>query len=86
MVIFAMAILEPGKVPVGFPEDVRLFYAQSNAIVEHMMDKFGEHKMPELLSELKDEQPEIKEENLDKEETPLELNEEAPAEEDKKSE
>jgi len=37
----------------GRPEDVRLFYAQSNAIVEHMMDKFGEHKMPELLSELK---------------------------------
>ena len=40
----------------------------------------------EALSELKAEQPEIKEENLDKEETPLELNEEAPAEEDKTSE
>ena len=37
----------------GRPEDVRLFYAQSNAIVEHKMDKFGEHKMPELVSELK---------------------------------
>ena len=40
----------------------------------------------EALSELKSEQPEIKEENLEKEETPLELNEEVPAEEDNKSE
>ncbi len=40
----------------------------------------------EALSELKAEQPEIKEENLEKEETPLELNEEVPAEEDNKSE
>ena len=40
----------------------------------------------EALSELKAEQPEIKEENLDKEETPLELNEEAPKEEENKSE
>ena len=40
----------------------------------------------EALSELKAEQPEIKEENLDKEESPLELNEEVPAEEDKTSE
>ena len=40
----------------------------------------------EALSELKAEQPEIKEENLETEETPLELNEEAPAEEDNKSE
>ena len=40
----------------------------------------------EALSELKAEQPEIKEENLEKEESPLELNEEAPAEEDKTSE
>ena len=37
----------------------------------------------EALSELKAEQPEIKEENLDTEETPLELSEEAPAEENK---
>ena len=37
----------------------------------------------EALSELKAEQPEIKEENLDKEEAPLELSEEAPAEENK---
>ena len=37
----------------------------------------------EALSELKAEQPEIKEENLDTEEAPLELNEEAPAEENK---
>ena len=37
----------------------------------------------EALSELKAEQPEIKEENLDKEEAPLELREEAPAEENK---
>ena len=35
----------------------------------------------EALSELKAEQPEIKEENLDKEEAPLELSEEVPAEE-----
>ena len=35
----------------------------------------------EALSELKSEQPEIKEENLDTEETPLELNEEVPAQE-----
>ena len=40
----------------------------------------------EALSELKAEQPEIKEENLDKEESPLELSEEVPAEEEKKSE
>ena len=40
----------------------------------------------EALSELKAEQPEIKEENLDTEEVPLELSEEAPAEEENKSE
>ena len=40
----------------------------------------------EALSELKAEQPEIKEENLDTEETPLELSEEAPVEEENKSE
>jgi DNA-directed RNA polymerase subunit omega len=45
----------------------------------------------EALSELKAEQPEIKEENLETEETPLELNEEAsvqetPAQEEPKSE
>ena len=37
----------------------------------------------EALSELKAEQPEIKEENLDTEEAPLELSEEAPAKENK---
>tara|TARA_E500000081_G_C6022964_1_gene301053 strand:+ start:361 stop:858 length:498 start_codon:yes stop_codon:yes gene_type:complete len=37
----------------------------------------------EALSELKAEQPEIKEENLETEEAPLELSEEAPAEENK---
>ena len=37
----------------------------------------------EALSELKAEQPKIKEENLDKEEAPLELSEEVPAEENK---
>ena len=37
----------------------------------------------EALSELKSEQPEIKEENLDTEEAPLELSEEVPAEENK---
>ena len=40
----------------------------------------------EALSELKAEQPEIKEENLDTEEAPLELSEEAPAEEENKTE
>ena len=40
----------------------------------------------EALSELKAEQPEIKEENLDTEEAPLDLSEEAPAEEENKSE
>ena len=40
----------------------------------------------EALSELKAEQPEIKEENLETEETPLELSEEAPVEEENKSE
>jgi DNA-directed RNA polymerase subunit omega len=40
----------------------------------------------EALSELKADQPEIKEENLDTEEAPLELSEEAPAEEENKSE
>jgi len=40
----------------------------------------------EALSELKAEQPEIKEENLDKEEAPLELSEEAPVEEENKTE
>ncbi len=37
----------------------------------------------EALSELKADQPEIKEENLDSEEAPLELSDEAPAEENK---
>ena len=37
----------------------------------------------EALSELKAEQPEIKEENLETEESPLELNEEAPTEDNK---
>tara|TARA_X000000950_G_scaffold258295_1_gene325567 strand:- start:26 stop:523 length:498 start_codon:yes stop_codon:yes gene_type:complete len=37
----------------------------------------------EALSELKAEQPEIKEENLESKESPLELNEEAPIEENK---
>ena len=40
----------------------------------------------EALSELKAEQPEIKEENLENEEAPLELSEEAPVEEENKSE
>ena len=40
----------------------------------------------EALSELKAEQPEIKEENLDTEEAPLELSEEAPTEEENKTE
>ncbi len=40
----------------------------------------------EALSELKAEQPEIKEENLDTEEAPLELSEEVPLEEENKSE
>ena len=40
----------------------------------------------EALSELKAEQPEIKEENLETEEAPLELSEEAPASEENKSE
>ena len=39
----------------------------------------------EALSELKAEQPEIKEENLETEEAPLELSEEAPVEEENKS-
>ena len=39
----------------------------------------------EALSELKAEQPEIKEENLETEESPLELSEEAPIEEENKS-
>jgi len=40
----------------------------------------------EAISELKSEQPEIKEENLDKEESPLELKEEVTKEEENKSE
>ena len=40
----------------------------------------------EALSELKAEQPEIKEENLEKEESPLELKEEASSDEEKKPE
>ena len=40
----------------------------------------------EALSELKAEQPEIKEENLETEEAPLELSEEAPVEEENKTE
>tara|TARA_B100000963_G_scaffold357970_1_gene381436 strand:+ start:1893 stop:2393 length:501 start_codon:yes stop_codon:yes gene_type:complete len=40
----------------------------------------------EAISELKAEQPEIKEENLDKEEAPLELNEEVSSQEENKSE
>ena len=52
--------------------------------------RIPESKKPSLadeaLSELKAEQPEIKEENLDTEEAPLELSEEAPAEEENKTE
>ena len=52
--------------------------------------KIPEVKKPSLadeaLSELKAEQPEIKEENLETEEAPLELSEEAPAEEENKTE
>jgi DNA-directed RNA polymerase subunit omega len=48
--------------------------------------KIPEIKKPSLadeaLSELQADQPEIKEENLEKEEAPLELSEEAPAQED----
>ncbi len=40
----------------------------------------------EALEELKSEQPEIKEENLETEESPLELSEEAPSQEENKSE
>ena len=40
----------------------------------------------EALSELKSEQPEIKEENLDKEEAPLELSEEVQTEQENKTE
>ena len=40
----------------------------------------------EAISELKAEQPEIKEENLDTEESPLELSEEAPLQEENKTE
>ena len=40
----------------------------------------------EAISELKAEQPEIKEENLETEESPLELSEEAPSEEENKTE
>jgi DNA-directed RNA polymerase subunit omega len=40
----------------------------------------------EALSELKAEQPQIKEENLETEEAPLELSEEVPAQEENKSE
>ena len=40
----------------------------------------------EAISELKAEQPEIKEENLETEEAPLELSDEAPIEEENKSE
>ena len=46
----------------------------------------GSNLAKEALSELKAEQPEIKEENLEKEESPLELKEEVPVEEDNKSE
>ncbi len=52
--------------------------------------RIPEFKKPSLadeaLSELKAEQPEIKEENLETEEAPLELSEEAPVEEENKSE
>ena len=52
--------------------------------------RIPEVKKPSLadaaLSELKAEQPEIKEENLDTEEAPLELSEEASVEEENKSE
>ena len=52
--------------------------------------KIPEIKKPSLadeaLSELQADQPEIKEENLEKEEAPLELSEEAPAQEEPKSE
>ena len=52
--------------------------------------RIPESKKPSLadeaLSELKAEQPEIKDENLDTEDAPLELSEEAPVEEENKTE
>ena len=49
-------------------------------------NKIESNLAKEALSELKAEQPEIKEENLEKEESPLELKEEVQPEEENKSE
>ena len=60
---------------------------RTRRIPEVKASKSGESNLAkEAIAELKTEQPEIKEENLEKEEAPLELNEEVPTEEDNKSE
>ena len=46
-----MPLSSMGAVP-GKPRDVRIFYAHSQAIVKHMVDKFGKAKMSRLLAEL----------------------------------
>ncbi len=46
-----MPLSSMGSVP-GRPADVRIFYAHSQAVVKHMVDKFGKVKMSELLANL----------------------------------
>jgi len=60
---------------------------RTRRIPEVKASKSGESNLAkEAIAELKTEQPEIKEENLEKEEPPLELKEEASTEEENKSE
>ena len=60
---------------------------RTRRIPEVKASKSGESNLAkEAIAELKTEQPEIKEENLEKEESPLELREEVPAEDKNKSE
>ena len=46
-----MPLSSMGAVP-GKPRDVRIFYAHSQAVVKHMIDKFGKAKMSRLITDL----------------------------------
>ena len=61
-------------------------YQKSSRRVPEIKKPATSNLAKEALSELKAEQPEIKEENLDTQEAPLELSDEAPTEEENKSE
>ena len=65
---------------------VAILPSKRTRIIPEVKKSTGSNLAKEALSELKAEQPEIKEENLESEEAPLELKEEASTEKEDKSE